>query len=210
MKTSYSANLLDQFIAQRLNHSSYFESATEMANEIDSVQDILTSKSDLLADNPFITATYAVTSKISNGNDLMEIDQVRLYRACVASLSMTPIDEISPSSLLIFSSLVTPDMSDSEKFKAANVISKLLIRSNSLDPDSRGEIEQNCAVAASRLRKKGCFPEEVEKTISNNISRKDAVLLIEYLKFDANNIPSMRGLMQSKDARNGMSREAFA
>lgn len=192
MHISRSAQALDEFLSVKLRHKAHFSSAMEMVAEINSTVKLLEEKHPFLEENPFVTGVYAVTVDKDFVDQEVRLDRDRLFIICHRALSMTPVDEIAPTSISVFGRLCTPDMSYSDRLKSVKVITQLLIRANEMDSQGRENIVRHCASSIDHLRRIGCIDNEIEKEVTKNMYEADALKVVEHLDFDARNIQSLK------------------
>jgi hypothetical protein len=192
MKTTDSANYLNDYLVNRTVHPLTFESVEQMCTEINTVQDFMASKHPELRESPFITAVHVSNNTFAHTPGQPQVDDFRLFNTSLAYLSMTPIDEISPAALTVFAKIAEPDAIEKDKFRSVTLLAQTLIRADELDPEDRKRLKQSCSEAATALRAKGFFNQEFEQRISKSVSRDHGREFVNLLGVDVRNIPSLR------------------
>lgn len=196
MKTTEAAQYLNQYLETRIAHPTIFGSVSELAAEVAEVEQALGEKHLTLRDTPFVTAVHVTAEGQVSAKE--ELDRFRLFNTCLAYLSMSPIDEISPQSLIVFSKLAVGIESDVDKFRVVNLITNTLVRADSLADNDKENLKASCAEAAKTLRPLGFFPSEYEQAVSKRISRDHGREFVHRLGFATDNIPSLRNLPESR------------
>lgn len=191
MKTSEAAGYLNTYLTTRLDHPLHFESHDEMADVITKVDSWMGSKYPQLRDSPFVTAVLSAHNP-NLSSEGAQVDNFFLFHKCLAYLSMTPIDDISPAAVTVFSKLAELEATHDDKPRIVNLLANLIIRADELDPVDRQALKQNCGAAGSALRNQGFYSKEAEQAISKHVSRDHGREFVKLLGFDIHNIPSLR------------------
>jgi hypothetical protein len=192
MRTTDSAKYLNDYLVNRTVHPLTFGTVEQMCAEINKVQDFMTSKYPELRESPFITAVHVANNTFAQTPGQLQVDDFRLFNTSLAYLSMTPIDEISPAALTVFAKIAEPDAIEKDKFRSVTLLAQTLIRADELDPEDRKRLKQSCSEAATELRAKGFFNQEIEQRISRSVSRDHGREFVNLLGVDVHNIPSLR------------------
>lgn len=201
MKTSEAAGYLNTYLTNRLDHPLTFESNEVMMEDINNVQTWMDNKYPELRENPFITAVLVASNQRLATPEEPQVDNFRLFNTCLAYLSMTRVDEISPAAITVFAKLANENTPDQDKFRVANLLANTLIRADELDRPDREKLRQSCADAASEFKDKGFFTRESQQRISKSVGRDHGRDFVKLLGFDIHNIPSLRNEAAQQDRK---------
>lgn len=192
MKTSFSANQLNTYLATRRMHPEAFADHTALTAAVDACSTVISGREGDVA--PFMTAIHVLHNQHLIDGPGAQLDSGQLLRACRGLLNVLPVDEVASESIAIYADLLTMQEPQGDYLPYVRVVANLYIASSALDEQDGKAIRQACTDAFSTFRFSNIVTAEMEQAIDSRLSRETCIGLVKDLGFSPNNLQSLMKL----------------